>query len=57
MLPKFQINNQPIKRVDSIRFLGVLLNKCLSWKMHIKDIENKVSKNIGLLYKAKPFVD
>ena len=26
---------------------------CLTWKPHIQYIENKISKNIGLLYKAK----
>ena len=49
MLRKLQINNQPIERVDSVRFLGVLLDECLSRKRHIRYIENKVSKNISLL--------
>ena len=53
MLSKLQINNQTIERVESIRFLGFLLDKCLSWKRHIKYIENNVSKDIGFLYKAK----
>ena len=57
MLPKLQINNQPIKRVDSVRFLDVSQDVCLSWNRHSKYIENKVSTNIDLLYKAKLFVD
>ena len=34
----------------SIKFLIVLLYKNLLWKDHIKYTENKVSKNIGILY-------
>ena len=46
-----------MERVESKKFLGVLLNENLSWKDHIKYIENKVAKNIGLLYRAKLFLD
>ena len=36
--------------------MGVLLDGFLSWKRHIKYIENNISKDSGLLYKAKQFV-
>ena len=57
LLPKLKINNYEVKRAESIQFLGVLLVKNLTWKPHIKHIENKVGKNIGLLFKAKPFLN
>ena len=31
----------------------ILLNENLSWKKHLKLRENKIPKNIGLIYKAK----
>ena len=40
-----------------MKFLGVILDENINWKDHINMIENKISKNIGLLYKAKPFLD
>ena len=49
-LPKLSINNQEIKRASYTKFLGILLNENLSWKEHLKN-------NIGLMYKAKPFLD
>ena len=52
-LPKLLINKQRFDRVESIKFLGVLLHEHLSQKDHIKYIENKVAKNICLLYGAK----
>ena len=57
LLPKLYINNQEIKRAPCTKFLGVLLDENLSWKEHIKYTENKIAKNIGLMYKAKPFLD
>ena len=57
LLPKLFINNQVIKRQSSIKFLGILLDENLSWKEHLKLTENKVAKNIGLIYKAKPYLN
>ena len=49
--------NHDIKRASTMKSLGVLLDDNLSWKEHIKYIENKIGKNIGLTYRAKPFLD
>ena len=40
-----------------MKFLVVLLDDNLSRKEHIKYLENKIAKNIGLMYRAKPFLD
>ena len=56
-LPLLKINGYVIERQSSIKFLGVLLDETLSWKDHISIIETKIAKNIGLLYKAKNFVN
>ena len=56
-LPKLIINNYEIQRVESIKFLGVLLDQHLTWKEHIKLTENKIAKNIGILYKVRPYLD
>ena len=56
-LPTLKINDHDIERVNTMKFLGVLLDDNLSWKEHIKYLENKIAKNIGLMYRAKPFLD
>ena len=33
------------------------MNEHLSWIDHINTLENKLSKNLGFLYKAKPFLN
>ena len=56
-LPKLKINNHNIERVNTMKFIGVLLDYNLSWKKGIKYLENKIAKNIELMYRAKPFLD
>ena len=55
-MPLLAINGKNIERTTSIKFLGVLLDEHLSWKNHISVVENKISKNIGILYRAKNIV-
>ena len=54
-LPRLLIKKHKVEGVKSMMFLGVLLDD-LCWKDHITYIENKVTKNIGLLYRAKLFL-
>ena len=57
LLLRIFINNQVIKRQSSIKFLGILMDENLSWKEHLRLTENKVDKNIWLIYKAKPYLN
>ena len=34
-----------------------MVDENLTWNDHIHILENKLSKNIGLLYRAKPYLD
>ena len=52
-LPELALNDIHIRREYTMIFLGVLLDDCLTWRKHIELIENKISKNLGVLYKAK----
>ena len=45
-LPDLKIVNSVLKRQTSINFLGVMLDENISWKEHIKAVENKLSNNI-----------
>ena len=56
LLPKLNINNSEIEWSECLKFLGVLRDENLCWKEHIKYIESKITKNIGLLYNAKPYI-
>ena len=51
------ISNHNIERVNMKKLLDVLLDENLSWKKHIKYLENRIAKNIGLMFSAKSFLD
>lgn len=46
------INDVPIKMAESTKFLGVMVDQHLAFDKHIKYIKGKVSRGIGILYKA-----
>ena len=50
-------NNIEIKRENSAEFLGVIIDEDLTWENHIEVVENKISKNIGVLYTASHLID
>ena len=59
-MPALKKENKINERTSSIKFLGVkigTLNENLSWKDHIKTVEDKLAKNAGLLYCAKKFLN
>ena len=56
-LPSLFISDSEIKRITSIKYLGVLIDERLTWKEHITAIENKISKNLGLLCRARRVLD
>ena len=45
-----------ILSLKSIKYLGVLIDKNLSWKHHIDAIAIKISKNVGLIAKLRHYV-
>ena len=51
-LPTITFNSIEIKRESSVKFLGVIIDENITWNKHIELVENKISKNIGILYRA-----
>ena len=50
-------NSIEIKRESSVKFLGVIIDENITWNKHIVLAENKISKNIGTLYRASHYLD
>ena len=55
-IPLLKIGNANITEVDSIKFLGMHLDRHLTFKHHVDYISTKISKSIGILYKLKYFL-
>ena len=52
VLPDLSIHDVKIKSKISLKFLGVMIDENLTWKTHVKLVESKISKRIGILFKA-----
>ena len=53
ILPDLFMDNLKLERNKVTKFLGLMVDENLSWESHIDYINTKISKNIGILYKAR----
>ena len=51
------IDDVSVKRVNEIKFLGVMIDHKICWKSHIKYIQSEISRSIAVLSKAKHFLN
>jgi len=52
-----KINNKEIEERPYIKYLGVLIDSHLTFKYHINELNKKIARSIGILYKLRPFVN
>ena len=50
------IDGKQIMQTKDNIFLGVVIDEHLSWKSHVYNVANKISKSIGIIYKASFFL-
>ena len=50
---KLVIDHENLECEDSIKYLGVVIHKYLTWNEHIESLIAKVNKRIGLLNRIK----
>jgi len=48
--------NVPLDCKDYVKYLAILIDSNLSWKIHIECITLKISKTVGLIAKLRHFV-
>lgn len=53
---EIQINKQIIEQVNNTKFLGLIIDKELTWKQHIKLVETKISKMSGILVRTRRYI-
>jgi hypothetical protein len=46
-------DNMSIEEVSSFTYLGVVVNRHITWQDHIDKISNKINKKLGLLKRIK----
>jgi hypothetical protein len=50
------INKEAVDEVQQVKYLGILIDSQLTFKYHIDELNKKISRAIGVLYKLRPFV-
>ena len=43
-------------KVDYVKYLGVIIDHKLNWIKRIAYVKNKISKRIGIMYKARQYL-
>ena len=51
------MNGYVLNRVNSLKYLGVIIDHKLNWIEHIAYVRNKISKGIGIMFKARVALD
>ncbi len=51
-----RFGNTPLKKVESIKFLGVIIDERLNWKKHIQHVTCKVRGSIASLYDMRKVI-
>ncbi len=52
-----KIEGNTINQVHSTKFLGIIIDDDLSWKSHVRQVSTKVAKGMGIIIKAKPYIN
>ena len=52
-----KIDNEAVTQVKKTKFLGVIINCNLIWKEHISYISGKIDKRVGILIKARKYLN
>lgn len=53
---KFPIRGQNIAELESVNYLGIIVDCNLNWKTHIHELSKKLARGIGVLSKLQHFV-
>ena len=56
VINKVVIDNHELTQVNSAKYLGVIIDHKLNWIEHISYVKSKMSKGIGIMYKARQFL-
>ena len=54
---QLMIDGENIDEVEKTKFLGIIIDNKLNWKNHISYITGKVSRGVGMIIKARNYLN
>ena len=53
---KFLVHEHEIRRVRLVKYLGLMVDDCLTWEAHVEYITGKINRSIGILKRVRHIV-
>ena len=53
--PNFRVSSQKINPTTSVKYLGIQFSHSLTWEIHLKNLQTKLNRAIGLLSKIRHY--
>ena len=53
---KLELNSRNTEEKNNIKYLGIYIEKNLTWAPYIQHINSKISKNLGILFRLRHFL-
>ena len=50
---RIKLGRKAITRMNYVKYLGVLIDSTLSWKPHVTELSNKLSRNCAIFFKIR----
>ena len=54
--PVVTMDNVCLNKTESLTYLGIIIDHKLNWTSHIAHVNNKISKGVGILLRARNYV-
>ena len=51
--PIVTMDNVCLNKIESLKYLGMIINHKLNWTSHIAHVKNKMSKGVGIMLRAR----
>ena len=51
------MNGSLLNRANQVKYLGIIIDHKLNWVQHITYVKNKIAKGVGIMYKARRFLN
>ena len=52
---RIKLGSKTISRVNSVKYLGILVDSNLTWKPHITELSKKLARTAGIFFKIRHF--
>ena len=53
---KLHVSGFEIIRVKVVKYLGLMVDDCLTWEQHVQYITKKINRDIGILKRVRHFL-